>query len=222
MVIQVRVTGTFLLLISLILLNREVIAESLQEAPPIKGPHHHEIIVSVKDQKLLLVTDGKAEGLYPVSTSMFGMGDRFGSFATPIGKFIVREKIGMGLPLGAVLRSRTPTGEILKPNAPGRDPIVTRILWLEGAEPGNSHAFSRGIYIHGTPQEKTLGHPASYGCVRMRSTDVATLFDKVGRGEEVRIIPDHLPVHESYCLNTHSFVSAHSGTPESAGQQQTE
>jgi len=158
---------------------------------------HHEIIVSVKDQKMLLLTDGKADALYPVSTSKFGVGDRWGSYATPLGKLIVKAKIGMGQPLGAVFKSRTPTGEVLKPNAPGRDPIVTRILWLEGREPGNAHAYQRGIYIHGTPQESLLGHPASFGCIRMRSTDVATLCTRIATGAVVRIIPDPLPIHES-------------------------
>jgi lipoprotein-anchoring transpeptidase ErfK/SrfK len=162
-----------------------------------EGDPHHEIIVSVKDQALLLKTDGKKEAIYPVSTSRFGIGDRLGSYATPLGKFLVRMKIGMGQPLGEVFRSRVPTGEVLKPNAPGRDPIVTRILWLEGAEPGNKNAFNRGIYIHGTPQERLLGHPASYGCIRMRSIDVAMLCDRIATGATVRIIPDHLPQTDS-------------------------
>jgi hypothetical protein len=164
---------------------------------PVAADPHHEIIVSVKDQKLLLMTDGKAEALYPVSTSKFGVGDRWGSYATPLGKLVVKAKIGMGQPLGAVFKSRTPTGEVLKPNAPGRDPIVTRILWLAGQEAGNAHAFARGIYIHGTPQESLLGRPASYGCIRMRSADVAVLCTRIATGAVVRIIPDHLPIHAS-------------------------
>jgi hypothetical protein len=176
--------------------------EALQESDPVAltpvaADPHHEIIVSVKDQKMLLLTDGKPDALYPVSTSKFGVGDRWGSYATPLGKLIVKAKIGMGQPLGAVFKSRTPTGEVLKPNAPGRDPIVTRILWLEGREPGNAHAFQRGIYIHGTPQESLLGRPASFGCIRMRSADVATLCTRIATGAVVRIIPDHLPIHES-------------------------
>ena len=171
-------------------------AEGVIPASPLSsttGDTHHEIIVSVKDQQLLLKTDGKAEAIYPVSTSRFGIGDRFGSYATPLGKFLVRMKIGMGKPLGTVFHSRVPTGEVLKPNAPGRDPIVTRILWLQGEEFGNRNAFNRGIYIHGTPQEKLLGRPASFGCIRMRSADVAVLCDRVSTGATVRIIPDHLP-----------------------------
>lgn len=189
------------------------------------GDPHHQIIVSVKEQKLLLMKDGKPQGIYPVSTSRFGLGDRFGSFATPIGLFFVRARIGMGLPLGAVLKSRTPTGEVLKANAPGRDPIVTRILWLEGTEPGNSHAFNRGIYIHGTPQENLLGHPASYGCIRMRSADVAVLCDRIGTGARVEITPDRLPLQESILkdlLNPHRLVASHSGAPESPGRKQAD
>jgi lipoprotein-anchoring transpeptidase ErfK/SrfK len=183
---------------------------------------HHEIIVSVKDQQLLLKTDGKTEAIYPVSTSRFGIGDRFGSYATPLGKFLVRMKIGMGKPLGTVFHSRVPTGEVLKPNAPGRDPIVTRILWLEGEESGNKNAFNRGIYIHGTPQENLLGRPASFGCVRMRSADVAALCDRVSAGAKVRIIPDHLPSkYESSLmnfLNPHTLVASHTRAPEHPGQ----
>lgn len=189
-----------------------------------EGDPHHEIIVSVKDQQLLLKTDGKAEAMYPVSTSKFGIGDRLGSYATPLGKLIVKAKIGMGRPLGTVFKSRVPTGEILKPNAPGRDPIVTRILWLQGVESGNRNAFSRGIYIHGTPQEKLLGRPASYGCIRMRSADVAALCDRVATGAAVRIIPDHLPERAGFggFLNTHRLVAANTRAPESAGEQEAE
>ena len=184
-----------------------------------------EIIVSVKDQRLLLKTDGKLQAIYPISTSRFGIGDRLGSYATPLGKFLVRMKIGMGQPLGEVFRSRVPTGEVLKPNAPGRDPIVTRILWLEGMEQGNRNAFNRGIYIHGTPQENLLGHPASYGCIRMRSADVAVLCDRIATGATVRIIPEHLPVHESLLgnlLNPYGLVASHARPPEHTGQQVTE
>ena len=188
------------------------------------GDLHHEIIVSVKDQRLLLKTDGKPQAIYPVSTSRFGIGDRVGRYATPLGTCVVRIKIGMGQPLGAVFRSRRPTGEILKPNAPGRDPIVTRILWLEGIEPANRNAFGRGIYIHGTPQESALGRPASYGCIRMRSKDVAVLCDRVGTGVTVRIINDHLPERSGWggFLNPNCLVAANARTPESSGEQEAE
>ena len=147
------------------------------------------LVVSVADQKLALVQDGVPVAEYPVSTSRYGLGDRFGSYATPAGNLVVAQKIGAGAPPGMVFKHRRPTGEILRPNAPGRDPIVTRILWLRGLDAGTRNAFSRKIYIHGTPQEKLIGKPASYGCIRMRSRDVIELYDRVGVGARVRIIP---------------------------------
>jgi lipoprotein-anchoring transpeptidase ErfK/SrfK len=105
----------------------------------------------------------------------------------------VRKKIGHDMPAGTVFKSRVPTGEILPVDAPGRDPIVTRILWLDGLEPRNRNAFSRYIYIHGTPEERNIGLPVSYGCIRMRSNDVIELFDIVGENARVLISPDPLP-----------------------------
>jgi hypothetical protein len=157
----------------------------------------HRLIVSIPDQKMLVLTDGKPSAVYPVSTSKFGAGDREGSYATPLGHLCVRRKIGGGAPLGTVFHSRKPTGEVLCPNAPGRDPIVTRILWLDGLEPHNRNAFSRCIYIHGTPQEAMIGTPASYGCIRMKSSDVAELYELVGNGAHVVITQDSLKVTNS-------------------------
>jgi len=158
------------------------------------GDTHHRLIVSVPDQRMLVLTDGKPVALYKVSTSKFGTGDREGSYATPLGHLCVRKKIGDGFPLGEVFKSRKPTGEILQPDAPGRDPIVTRILWLDGLEDHNRNAFSRCIYIHGTPQESLLGTPVSYGCIRMRSVDVMKLYDLVGNGAQVEITSGRLKV----------------------------
>ena len=93
-----------------------------------EGDPYHEIIVSVKDQKLVLMPDGRAAALYPDSTTRFGIDDRSASYATPQGRFLVRSKIGMGLPLGTVFKSRHHTGEVVRPNTPGSDPIVTMIL----------------------------------------------------------------------------------------------
>ena len=105
----------------------------------------------------------------------------------------IAEKIGGGQPLGMKFKDRKPTGEIVPANAPGRDPIVTRILWLKGLEPQNALAHDRDIYIHGTAEEWRIGTPASYGCIRMRSRDVATLFDTIGIGAQVEITPGPLP-----------------------------
>lgn len=151
------------------------------------------VIISVKDQKLMVVENGKRAAVYPVSTSKFGLGDRWGSMATPLGWLQVAEKIGDHAPPGAVFHKRRFTGEILQPNAPGRDPIVTRIIWLRGLERTNANAFNRCIYIHGTPEEKIIGKPASFGCVRMCSKDVAEVYAQIQIGALVRIIPDSLP-----------------------------
>jgi lipoprotein-anchoring transpeptidase ErfK/SrfK len=152
-----------------------------------------QLIISVLDQKLMFVQNGAKVATYPVSTSMFGVGDSWGRMTTPIGYLAVEKKIGDSVPSGAVFHNRRLTGEILQPNAPGRDPVITRIIWLRGLEAQNAHAFQRAIYIHGTPQEKTIGRPASYGCIRMKSSDVAELYNRVPVGAIVQIIPDRLP-----------------------------
>ena len=151
------------------------------------------IIISVRDQKLMVVENGQRAAVYPVSTSKFGLGDRWGSMATPLGWLQVAEKIGDHAPVGAVFHKRRFTGEILAPNAPGRDPIVTRINWLRGLERSNANAFSRCIYIHGTAEEKSIGKPSSYGCVRMCSKDVTEVYTQLQVGALVQIIPDSLP-----------------------------
>jgi len=150
--------------------------------------YKNKMIVSVKDQKMLLVSDGIPIKSYKVSTSKFGTGDKPGSYQTPLGHMQVAKKIGHRAPMGSVFKSRRCTGEVLKPNAKGRDPIVTRILWLKGTESRNRNAYKRLIYIHGTTEEDRLGHPVSYGCIRMASRDVADLYKRVGWGADVFVI----------------------------------
>jgi hypothetical protein len=159
-------------------------------------PHDqdHRIVISVADQAMDVYLRNQFLARYQVSTSQFGVGDYPGTRATPLGHLSVAQKIGAGAPLGMVFKDRKPTGEILTPNAPGRDPIVTRILWLKGLEAQNHNAFGRYIYIHGTPVENQIGKPASYGCIRMRSQDVVQLFTTVGVGTSVDVVADHLPV----------------------------
>src|SRR6187200_260453 len=152
-----------------------------------------QLIISVPDQKLMLVQNGGKVATYPISTSMFGLGDAWGRMTTPLGYLAVEKKIGDNVPVGAVFHKRRLTGEVLQPNTPGRDPITTRIIWLRGLEAQNAHAFQRCIYIHGTPEEKKIGRPASYGCIRMKSKDVAELYSQVPIGAVVQIIPDRLP-----------------------------
>ncbi len=150
------------------------------------------VVVSVPDQKLAVIDRGVTVAQFPVSTSKFGLGDQPGSYATPLGVLEIAAKIGANAPIGAVFKQRHMTGEILPPNAPGRDPIVTRILWLRGLEKQNAQAFQRNIYIHGTPVENLIGRPASYGCIRMRSRDIANLFASIGVGTKIAVLNQHL------------------------------
>ena len=148
----------------------------------------HHIVISTREQKLALLDRGNLMGVYPVSTSKFGLGDWPGSSFTPLGELEIAKKIGDDAPPGAVFKDQHRTGEIVAPDSPGRDPIVTRILWLRGRDPQNAHAYTRMIYIHGTPEERNIGFPASYGCIRMRSSDIINLYEIVGRGAQVTII----------------------------------
>jgi hypothetical protein len=151
-----------------------------------------EIVISVRDQQLAVIENGRATGTFPISTSRFGVGDTLNSYKTPLGLLWVYDKIGANLPAGAVIKNRSATGEVIPANARGRDPIVTRIIWLKGLFGGTTHAFERCIYIHGTPEESTLGHPVSWGCIRMRSADVLRVYDKVEIGTHVLISNDPL------------------------------
>jgi lipoprotein-anchoring transpeptidase ErfK/SrfK len=152
----------------------------------------HRIVVSIPEQRLALLDNGALIATYPISTSRFAIGDAPGSRGTPLGELEIAKKIGDSAPLGTVFKDRRPTGEVLVPDAPGRDPIVTRILWLRGLEAQNANAYGRYIYIHGTAEERNVGKRASYGCIRMRSRDVIQLYDVVGWGARVTILDQPL------------------------------
>ncbi|MBC8008439.1 MAG: L,D-transpeptidase [Prolixibacteraceae bacterium] len=154
------------------------------------------IRISIPDQTLELTEDGKTLRRYLVSTSKNGAGEEYGSFCTPRGRHIIRAKIGSGAPENTVFVKRRPTGEIFTPeldaNSPGRDWMLTRILWLSGCEPGFNRlgdvdTMRRYIYIHGSPDSRTMGQPGSIGCIRMRNRDVLELFDLVDPGTPVEI-----------------------------------
>ena len=155
----------------------------------VQGDTRNQVIISIRDQKLTVVQPDHHRVTFPISTSKYGFGgDRRGSYTTPLGELAIAQKIGDGAPAGSVFRSRVRTGEIVGIDAPGRDAIVTRILALRGLENGNKDAWARGIYIHGTPEERNIGRPSSYGCIRMRSRDVIALYDMVKVGARVQII----------------------------------
>lgn len=152
--------------------------------------------VSLASQALTLTRGSNVEKTYAVSTSKHGAGEIHGSFKTPRGRHVVRAKIGAGAPLNAVFRGRRPTGEIYSAELaranPDRDWILTRILWLSGAEIGRNRlgpvdTMRRYIYIHGTPDTEPLGVPGSIGCIRMANADLVELFDIVPVGTVVDI-----------------------------------
>jgi lipoprotein-anchoring transpeptidase ErfK/SrfK len=155
------------------------------------------IVVSLAGQRLDLFDDQEALlRSWPVSTAANGAGEQAGSYCTPRGQHIIRAKIGAGLPINTVFKARRPTGEVYSPELgekePGRDWILTRILWLSGKEPGFNRlgacdSMRRYIYIHGTPDELFEQRPRSHGCIRMRNADVAELFDLVPVLMPVRI-----------------------------------
>jgi lipoprotein-anchoring transpeptidase ErfK/SrfK len=151
------------------------------------APLSADMIVSVSDQVLALVDRGKLIARYSISTSKFGTGDSATSFRTPLGTLFVSAKIGDRLPPGTVIKNRIRTGEIVAVDAPGRDPIVSRVIWLRGMEAQNRAARDRCIYIPGTPEERRIGKPASFGCIRMRSRDIIDLYDHVHIGTHVLI-----------------------------------
>jgi L,D-transpeptidase YbiS len=155
------------------------------------------IRIDLGTQTLELREGDRVIAAFPVSTAKNGAGERDGSECTPRGRHRICRKIGQGLPLGAALVSREPTGEICTAETyracPNRDWILTRILWLDGVEPGRNlggsvDTRSRYIYIHGSPAEVPMGVPGSHGCVRMRNDDVCTLFDLVDEGTLVDIV----------------------------------
>jgi lipoprotein-anchoring transpeptidase ErfK/SrfK len=154
------------------------------------------IEVDIGRQLLRLFDGGRLVAEFPGSTAAKGAGERVGSWQTPRGRHRIRAKIGTGQPLGAVFRGRRPTGEIWSPELqaqyPGRDWILTRILWLGGDEPGVNRygevdTFRRYIYLHGTPPVYPVGVPGSHGCVRMRSEDILELFPRVQAGTMVEL-----------------------------------
>jgi len=151
-----------------------------------------EIIVSVPDQQLAVIDHGKVISKYAISTSKFGLGDGNGTYRTPLGTLFVSAKFGDHLPPGAVIKNRAPTGEIVNANAPGRDAIVSRVIWLRGMEEQNRLARDRCIYIHGTPEECHIGRPASFGCIRMRSREVIALYDLAHIGMHVTVTPKRI------------------------------
>ena len=155
------------------------------------------IAVDIGRQQLdLFDAAGNQVRHYGISSAAKGAGEISGSNCTPRGKHVIRAKIGAEQPVNTVFVSRRPTGEIYSPELgaqyPGRDWILTRILWLSGCEIGFNRlgandTMRRYIYIHGTPDSVQMGKPGSHGCIRMRNADLIELFDLVTPGTAVEI-----------------------------------
>jgi lipoprotein-anchoring transpeptidase ErfK/SrfK len=152
------------------------------------------IVIDPSKQELTLFEDDRVLRRYPVSTAKNGLGEKNGSFRTPRGRHIVRAKIGAGQPENTVFVRRRPTGETwsreLHEKFPGRDWMLTRLLWLSGKEPGKNRlgdvdTMRRYIYIHGSPETAQMGKPGSIGCIRMRNRDIVELFE---------LVPPYTPV----------------------------
>ncbi|MCG6897060.1 MAG: L,D-transpeptidase [Thiocapsa sp.] len=159
--------------------------------------HKRHILIDIDRQTLSLCEGAERLAVYPVSTALNGVGECHGSGCTPRGLHRVRMRIGEGCPPGTVFRGRRPTGEIydaaLAAACPGRDWILTRILWLTGCEPGRNRGgrldtLRRFIYIHGCPDSEPMGIPRSHGCIRMHSRELIELFDRTPLGTPVMLI----------------------------------
>lgn len=155
------------------------------------------ILIKISEQTLYLLRNRQVLAAYSVSTSRYGTGNRVDSHKTPLGLHRVAEKIGSGCGPGEIIKARIPARRfatiIHEPRSSGQDVITTRILWLEGLEPGVNRgagvdSYERYIYIHGTPEEGLIGQPASIGCIRMKNTDVIALFGEVDEGTLVLIL----------------------------------
>lgn len=156
----------------------------------------YSIEVSVAAQEMQLKKDGLVHKTYQIATAKNGVGYRYGSMQTPLGRHIIRAKIGGGEPINTVFTRRRPTGEIyseaLGAQFPERDWILTRIFWLSGCEPGKNRlgdvdTMQRKIYIHGCPDSCVLGVPSSRGCIKMHNPDIIELFETVPVGTPVII-----------------------------------
>jgi lipoprotein-anchoring transpeptidase ErfK/SrfK len=154
------------------------------------------IRISIPEQTLELLDGGRVQRRFRVSTAKNGAGEKYGSFCTPRGRHIIRAKIGADMPVNTVFVKRRPTGEIydaeLGSRFPGRDWMLTRLLWLSGCEPGFNRlgdvdTMRRYIYIHGSPDSAVMGQPGSIGCIRMHNRDLLELFDLVEPGTPVEI-----------------------------------
>jgi GrpB-like predicted nucleotidyltransferase (UPF0157 family) len=177
-----------------VLSKSDLLRQELENIRKSNEESKKKLIVKSADQTAELWDENKVLKIYRISTALNGLSCEEGSYCTPTGKLRVASKIGQGLPIGGVLRSRVSTDEIWSSDpanplsSSNEDLVLTRLLWLEGAEDKNANTFKRYIYLHGTNQEHLLGKPASHGCIRFSNNDIVEVFDALQAGNEVEVV----------------------------------
>ena len=172
--------------------------------------------ISIDHQQLNVIRGGACVRSFVISTALKGMGFQEGSFRTPTGRFRIFEKIGDGEPSGTVFSARTAVGHWMPGDRPDEDLVLTRILRLDGLDAGNANTLERFIYIHGTNRADLLGTPSSHGCIRMDNADIVELFDMVGTGDEVEILPATVRRGKLLFVDCDSTLTAVEGIDELA------
>jgi hypothetical protein len=180
--------------------SNETVANFLSEYLNLKykdKSFHKYMYISIKHQRLYLIENDSTIRKYPISTAKKGVGNKMNSLKTPSGLHTIKRKLGDEVPPGGILEARVYNGKIAeiltdKKKANG-DFVTTRIMWLEGEEPGinkgrNIDSYNRFIYIHGTPEEGFIGQPASHGCIRMKNNDVMELYELIEEGTPILIL----------------------------------
>lgn len=155
------------------------------------------LYVGIRRQKMYHIKNNKIFSTYPVSTSSKGAGNNVGSFKTPTGLHFIAEKIGDNAPVATLFINKKNTGKVVPVNitevSSNKDEITSRVLSLKGLQQGINKGkkydtFARGIYIHGTSDEASIGKPSSHGCIRMKNDDIIELFDLLSVGTKVVLI----------------------------------
>lgn len=155
------------------------------------------LVVSLEEQCMYVLKGDSVHKEYHISGAALGAGNNSGSNQTPLGLHRIKERYGEEVPLGGILKSRQFTGEVATIYTDSvdveEDYVTTRIMWLEGMEPGvnkggNVDSYNRYIYIHGTPEEGLIGQPASHGCIRMYNKEVIELFEASTVGDLILIL----------------------------------
>ncbi len=155
------------------------------------------VYIGIKRQRLYHIKKNHIVSTYSISTSSKGAGNLMGSYKTPTGLHQIAEKIGDEAPAATLFVNKKNTGKVVSINttevSSNKDEITSRVLSLKGLQQGVNKGkkydtFARGIYIHGTSDEATIGQPSSHGCIRMKNEDVIELYNHIFVGTKVILI----------------------------------